>query len=292
MVAIKKTALGRGLGALIDDAEKQSVNRAGGISEIDLDKIQINPFQPREKFDEDALTELAASIRELGLIQPITVREIQPNQYQIISGERRTRAAKLAGLTKIPAFIRKANDTEMLEMALVENIQREDLNPIEIALSYNRLLEECNLTQETLSERVGKKRSTVSNYLRLLKLPAEIQKGIQYKKISMGHAKALISLEKSESQIRITNDIIEKDLSVRQTEEMVRLILNPPPKNSRKAKTEVNETYKELKNHLEKYFGNKIDFTRDNNGKGKIVIPFKSDVDLEKIIAVFDRLNP
>lgn len=291
MVAIKKTALGRGLGALIDDADKQNPNPVGGINEIDLEKIETNPFQPREKFDEDALTELAASIRELGVIQPITVREITPNHYQIISGERRTRAARLAGLSKIPAFVRKANDTEMLEMALVENIQREDLNPIEIALSYQRLIEECTLTQETLSERVGKKRSTISNYLRLLKLPAEIQIGIQNRKISMGHAKSLISLDNSENQIRLTANIIEKDLSVRQTEEMVKQMLNPPAKSSRKKKDNNPEAYSELKNHLEKYFGNKIDFIRDNNGKGKIVIPFKSDIDLEKIIAVFDRIK-
>lgn len=292
MVAVKKTALGRGLGALIDDAEKQSVVSVGVSNEIELDKIVINPFQPREKFDEEALLELAASIKELGVIQPITVRETVSGQYQIISGERRTRAAKIAGLTSIPAFIRKANDTEMLEMALVENIQREDLNPIEIAFSYNRLIEECALTQETLSERVGKKRSTVTNYLRLLKLPAEIQKGLQNKIISMGHAKALAGVEDENILLKISSDIILKGLSVRQTEEIIRNYLNPPAPKSKKKKESTSTEYSALQQQLESFFGNKIDFVRDNKGKGKIVIPFKSDADLEKIIAAFDRIKP
>jgi ParB family chromosome partitioning protein len=291
MVAIKKTALGRGLGALIDDADKQSVITAGFSNEIELDKIVINPFQPREKFDEEALLELAASIKELGVIQPITVREVARNQYQIISGERRTRAAKIAGLSRIPAYIRKANDTEMLEMALVENIQREDLNPIEIAFSYNRLIEECALTQETLSERVGKKRSTVTNYLRLLKLPAEIQKGLQNKVLSMGHAKALAGVENENLLLKISSDIILKGLSVRQTEEIIRNYLNPPAPKSKKKKDTNPTEYSALQNQLESFFGNKIDFVRNNKGKGKIVIPFSSDADLEKIIAAFDRIK-
>lgn len=291
MVAPKKTALGRGLGALIDDAEKQQHPVSGISNEIELSKIIINPNQPREKFDEDALLELAASIKELGVIQPITVREIAPDQFQIISGERRTRAAKMVGLTSIPAYVRKANDTEMLEMALVENIQREDLNPIEIAFSYNRLIEEFSLTQEILSERVGKKRSTVTNYLRLLKLPPEIQKGLQNKKISMGHARAIVAIEQEAMQLKITADVIEKELSVRQTEEIVRKFLNPQPKKTKPAKSSNPEAYAALHTQLETFFGNQIDFTRNNKGKGKIVIPFKSDAELEKIIAAFDRLK-
>ncbi len=290
MAAAKKLALGRGLGALIDDAEKQSVSNNEFTNEINLDLIDVNPFQPRSTFDEEALLELAASVKQLGIIQPITLREADNSRYQIISGERRTRAAKIAGLKKIPAYIRKANDQEMLEMALVENIQREDLDPIEIALSYRRLMDECQLTQEVLSERVGKKRSTVTNYLRILKLPIEIQKGLRNRKITLGHAKPLVSIENEDLQINTCLKIIEEDLSVRQTEEYVKKLMAPPSSKSKPLSTKSSE-YQQLENHLHQFFQSKVQLIRNNNGKGKIVIPFGSDSDLERIIAMFDQLN-
>src|SRR6056297_1115360 len=208
---VKRNALGRGLGALIDDAEKM---KQAGISDVDLSKIDVNPFQPRSKFDEEALNELAGSIREIGLIQPITLRKVGDEKYQIIAGERRFRAAQLAGLDSLPAYIRKAKDDGMLEMALVENIQREDLDAIEIALSYQRLMDELEFTQEDLSSRVGKKRSTIANYLRLLRLPAIIQKGLRNKEISMGHARALINIEDADTQEMIYNEIVKHGFSV------------------------------------------------------------------------------
>ncbi len=292
MVAERRSALGRGLGALIEDAETNSNTFNNDfINEIELDKIDVNPFQPRTHFDEEALIELAASIKSLGVIQPITVRETERGTYQIISGERRSRASRLAGLTKIPAYVRKANDQTMLEMALVENIQREELDPIEIALSYKRLIDECSLTQENLSERVGKKRSTVTNYMRLLKLPVEIQKGIRNRKISMGHARALVSVDKVDTQIKICLDIIEQELSVRQTEEIVRKISNPGKIRSKSKNAKLPEAYQALEKHLTNYFETGVEFKRDNKGKGKIVIPFQSDEDLERIIGVLDKLN-
>ncbi len=290
MAAAKKLALGRGLGALIDDVDKQSAPKNDFVNEIDLDRIDVNPFQPRTSFDEEALLELAASVKQLGIIQPVTLRESESGRYQIISGERRTRAAKLAGLKRIPAYVRKANDQEMLEMALVENIQREDLDPIEVALSYRRLMEECQLTQEVLSERVGKKRSTISNYLRLLKLPVEIQKGLRNQKISMGHAKALVGIENEQEQIATCLRIIEEDLSVRQAEELVKNLLAPPASKSKKSSEKTSE-YKQLEAHLHQHFQSKVQLLRNNNGKGKIVIPFSSDADLERILAMFDQMK-
>ena len=240
----KKMALGKGLGALIDDAsdptrnqdfrtEKQVVSEL--VNEIEVDKIDVNPYQPRTQFDEEALKELADSISKLGVIQPLTVRAVD-GRFQLISGERRLRAAKLAGLKTIPVFIRTADDQGMLEMALVENIQREDLNAIEVAISYQRLIEECNLTQETLSERVGKKRATISNYLRLLKLPAEIQLGISQNLISMGHARALITIEDPKIQLDIYHQTINEGLSVRKVEELVRMANEPQIDNPSKPK--------------------------------------------------------
>ncbi|HPI70549.1 MAG TPA: ParB/RepB/Spo0J family partition protein, partial [Tenuifilaceae bacterium] len=225
----KKMALGRGLGALIEDAEtpmNREERRADGqalelVREVDIERIKANPFQPRSSFDEEALAELAASIKQLGIIQPLTLRLVD-GEYQLISGERRLRAAKQVGLTTVPAYIRTANDQGMLEMALVENIQREDLDAIEVAISYQRLIDECFLTHDNLSERVGKKRSTITNYLRLLKLPAEIQMGLKERKLSMGHARAIVSVENPEEQLKIYRRIIKGDLSVRQTEAMVR----------------------------------------------------------------------
>jgi ParB family chromosome partitioning protein len=291
----QKNALGRGLGALIESETEQAnkysqSKKLSGVAEIDLDEIDANPYQPRTIFDAEALEELATSIKEIGIIQPITVRRTDNGRYQLISGERRLRAAKTAGINKMPAYIREANDQNLLEMALVENIQREDLDSIEIAISYQRLLDECSLTQELLSQRVGKKRATVANYLRLLKLPAEIQLGIRDQKVSMGHARSLISIEDPKTQLKIFNKIIAQELSVRKVEELVRKIADEQdsaPNNTEKPPKD----YEALKNHLKSYFSSNIKFQRNNNGSGKIVIPFETDEDLERIIAIFDKLN-
>lgn len=289
----KKNVLGRGLSALIDGADDYSEVKAS-VNEIEISKIVANPYQPRTKFDEEALNELAASIKEMGIIQPITLRRIDGDQFQIIAGERRFRASKIAGLTTIPAYIRTADDEGMLEMALVENIQREDLDAIEIAVSYQRLIEECKLTQEDLSDRVGKKRSTVTNYLRLLKLPAKIQKGIVEKTITMGHARALVNIKDSDMQLMIYEEIQKNEYSVRRVEEIVR---NYNEDNSsfkaeeKIAKPKFPTEYEDLNNHLNKFFHSKIDFRIDDTGKGKIVIPFKSAQDLERILGILDKLD-
>jgi ParB family chromosome partitioning protein len=296
MVA-KKKALGRGLGALIEEspkAEEPKQNEA--ISEIPISQIKVNPFQPRTEFDEEALADLAASIKELGIIQPITVRQVADNEYQIISGERRTRASKMAGLETIPAYVRTADDQGMLEMALVENIQREDLDAIEIAISYNRLIDECSLTQKELSARVGKQRSTITNYLRLLKLPAEIQKGIRHKVITMGHARALISIENVDDQLYLFEMIMKDGLSVRKVEELAKGIaegidVKESDKSAKAPKSELGEGYKELQNQLDTFFQSGVKLKRNSNGKGQIVIPFKSDDDLERIIGLLDQVK-
>ena len=291
----KKKALGRGLSALIDGADEHFEKEIGSsVNEIEISKISANPFQPRIKFDEEALNELAASIKEIGIIQPITLRKIDEDQYQIIAGERRFRASKIAGLTKIPAYVRTADDEGMLEMALVENIQREDLDAIEIALSYQRLIDECKLTQETLSDRVGKKRSTVTNYLRLLRLPAKIQKGIVDKTISMGHARALVNIQDSDIQLMIFDEIIRNEFSVRRVEEIVRNynVDNSSFQTEEKVKQLKFPTeYQDLYSHLTKHFQSKIDFKMDQNGKGKITIPFSSTKDLERILGILDKLD-
>nr|MDA3781121.1 ParB/RepB/Spo0J family partition protein [Bacteroidales bacterium] len=258
------------------------------INEIDINKIEVNPFQPRKNFDEESLNELATSIKELGIIQPITVRKINDNKFQLIAGERRFRASQNAGLKRMPAFIRFAEDQDLLEMALVENIQREDLDSIEIAISYQRLIEECRLTQENMSDRVGKKRSTVSNYLRLLKLPAEIQLGIRDKKISMGHARALVNIDNSKIQIKTYYKIIDEGLSVRKSEELIRNINHPNDNSKKTDKIKLEEEYVQLKKHLGSHFKSKVDLKRNSKGAGKIVIPFKSDDDLERIVSFFD----
>jgi ParB family chromosome partitioning protein len=290
----RKNALGRGLGALIDEEDRELlIGKISGGTEILIDRIELNPFQPRSKMDQESLEELATSIKGLGIIVPITVREINENKYQLITGERRLRAAKIAGLKKIPAFIRSANDQNMLELALVENIQREDLNAMDVSISYQRLTEECKLTQEDLSQRVGKKRATISNYLRLLKLPPEIQLGIKESKISMGHARALINIEDPNDQLKLYYRIVDEDLSVRKVEEYARKM------NKLKARAEQQEDkiyglpkeYEDLRIHLEKFFKTNIDFKRNNKGKGKIVISFDSDEELERIIAIFDSLK-
>lgn len=290
----KKNALGRGLGALIDGVEKEVLEKKVEANlQIAIDSIDGNPFQPRTHFDQTALEELASSIRTLGIVQPLTLRETGNGRYQLIAGERRLRAARLAGLTHIPAFIRTADDQAMLEIALVENIQREDLDAVDVAISYQRLIEECKLTQEQLSERVGKQRSTVSNYLRLLKLPAEIQLGIKNKQLSMGHARTLINIEDPKKQINVYYRIIDNDLSVRSTEELVRVLqtetLKDPLKVEKKKK--LNEDFSQLSNHLEKIFSSKVNFRINEKGKGKIVILFDSSEEMERILGLFDKLN-
>ena len=282
--ATKKQALGRGLSALLKDTSvSDTFNDAvvGSIIKISLENIQVNPYQPRTYFDEESLRELASSIKELGVIQPITVRKIG-DSFQLVSGERRFRASKLIGNNSIPAYIRTANDQEMLEMALVENIQRKNLDPIEVALSYQRLIDEIQLTQEELSVRVGKKRSTVTNYLRLLKLDPILQTGMRDGFISMGHGRALINVKSSEDQLAIYEKILREKLSVRQTEELV--------KSLKVEATGPNETKKYLPKYIKdslleinSYLGHKINITINSKGKGKISIPFHSQEDFERI---------
>ncbi len=292
----QKNALGRGLGALIESNDsstdfRDQPRRMSGVAEIEVDNIDTNPYQPRTIFDEESLIELADSIKEIGIIQPITIRRAENGRFQLITGERRLRAIKIAGIGKIPAYIREANDQNMLEMALIENIQREDLDAIEIAISYQRLIDECNLTQELLSQRVGKKRATVANYLRLLKLPAEIQLGIKDEKLSMGHARSLINIGDPKTQLKIYNKIVDQELSVRKVEELVRNLIEGKEEVNKQEKEQPPKDYEDLKNHLRKYFSSKVEFKRNNNGSGRIVIPFKTDEDLERIIAIFDKLN-
>lgn len=291
--ALKKQALGRGLSALLKDPENdiKSVNDknadkvVGNIIELEINAIEINPFQPRSNFNEDSLKELATSIKELGVIQPITVRKLDFNKYQLISGERRLRASTLVGITTIPAYIRIANDNESLIMALVENIQRHDLDPIEIALSYQRLIDEIQLTQEQMSERVGKKRSTIANYLRLLKLDPIIQTGIRDGFISMGHGRAIINIENQDIQADIYQKIVSQNLSVRDTESLVKNYQESlKPKPITKAKTTSFEIVESQKNTFNTYFGTKVDVKVAGNGKGKITIPFHSEEDFNRII--------
>lgn len=287
----RKNALGRGLGALIDDADREKYDNIDSISEIYIDQIETNPYQPRSKFDEEGLNELASSIRELGIIQPVTVRKLADGRFQLITGERRYRASIIAGLKKMPAYFRTADDQAMLELALVENIQREDLDSVEIAISYQRLIEECQLTQENLSDRVGRKRSTISNYLRLLKLPAEIQLGIREKKLTMGHARTLVNIEDPKTQIKVFYRVIDEELSVRKTEELVRQMNRnanrDTSKNERKQK--INEDFQELSKHLSEFFNTRVQFKVNEDGKGKIVIPFDNTEEMERIIGILDQ---
>lgn len=300
----KKPALGKGLSALLENAETDITSKSigkeepetekvvGSVNSISLENIEANPFQPRTKFEEEALNELASSIEELGIIQPITVRKMGYGKYQLISGERRLKASEIAGLKEIPAFIRIANDQSMLEMALVENIQRENLNAIEIGISYKRLIEECKLTQEALSERVGKKRSTIANYLRLLKLPAEVQMGLRKKWISMGHARALVNVSDPDMQLKIFAKVLEEELSVRETEELVRgnTIQTSKGKrsgsSSKKAGSNLSFSQQKLKEDLSNQLETNIKLQVNNKGKGKLVIPFKSEKQLEKIAEI------
>jgi ParB family chromosome partitioning protein len=299
----KKNALGRGLDALItfNDGETQG---SSSISEVELDKIVPNPDQPRRAFDEEGLRELSASIKSIGVIQPVTLRKLDDDTYQIIAGERRYRASQMAGLSTIPAYIKTADNDEMMEMALIENIQREDLNSIEIALAYQNLIDTLSLTQEQLSERVGKKRATVTNYLRLLKLPAEVQMGVKNKKIDMGHARALITMNDPVAQLSLYNLILEEGLSVRKVESMVKDYDEGAPiqqlkdADSRKPKTgkstsrqQFPDDFDALKQHLSAYFQTDVQFSYNKRGKGKITIPFDSPEDLERIIVMFDKMQ-
>ena len=290
----QKNALGRGLGALIDGVEKEILEKKVEANlDIALDSIDGNPFQPRTNFDEQALEELASSIKRLGIVQPLTVRETENGRYQLIAGERRLRAARLAGLTHVPAYIRTADDQAMLELALVENIQREDLDPIEVGISFQRLIEECKLTQEELSDRVGKQRSTIANYVRLLRLPAEIQLGIRNKHLMMGHARTLINIEDPKAQMDVYYRIIDGDLSVRQAEELVRTWHSEKIKDPtvRERKKKLNDDFQQLSEHLNRIFSTKVSFRINEQGKGKIVIPFENPEEMERILGIFDHLN-
>ena len=294
----KTNALGRGLDALIS-TEAVSTQGSSTINEVALDQIEANPNQPRREFDPVALEELANSIRELGLVQPITLRQVDENRFQIIAGERRWRASQLAGLKAVPAYIRTIKDENVMELALVENIQREDLNAIEIALAYQQLIEQHGLTQAKLAERVGKKRVTISNYIRLLQLPAEIQLGLTQRLIDMGHARALLQVEDTERQIELYNLIIAEHLSVRAVEELARAIAEEPeatplptPQSQQPAKAE-RKDFKLLERHLAQVFSSKVTLrcSASGKGKGKLTIPFSGDEDLERIMQLLERIQ-
>ena len=287
----KKKALGRGLSALLNDPEndiksaedKNADKVVGHIVELNLDAIEVNPFQPRTSFSEDALKELASSIRELGVIQPITVRKLGFNQYQLVSGERRYRASKMLGIETIPSYIRIANDQESLEMALVENIQRQDLDPIEVALSYQRLIDEIDLTQEEMSERIGKNRSTIANYLRLLKLDPIVQTGMRDGFLSMGHGRALINVSNTDIQLEVYERIIKDKLSVRETEALVRRIQEKSITSKKSATKEVDEKKQKALKQISSYFGTKVELKLNKKGNGKLIVPFSSDEDFQRI---------
>ena len=293
----KKSVLGRGLSALLKNPETDITSNepisdskvAGSVNEIAITQIEINPFQPRTEFNQEAIEELSTSIQQLGVIQPITIRKLGYDKYQLISGERRLRASKLAGLEKVPAYIRIANDQEMLEMALVENIQREQLNAIEVALSYKRLIKECKLTQERMSERVGKKRSTVTNYLRLLKLPAKIQAGLRDGKISMGHARALVNVKNNESQLNIFHDAVANGFSVRDLEQIVKDFGKSSYKKSSRKRTRTLTSFEhqKLANDISHRVGSEVKIKVNKSGKGKLEIPFKTEEELQAIIKHF-----
>ena len=291
---MKRSALGKGLDSLIsmDDIQTEG---SSAINEIPISQITPNPDQPRQNFDEVALEELATSIRELGIIQPLTLRSMGDNSYQIISGERRYRAALLAGLDSVPAYIRTANDSEVTEMALIENIQREDLDAIEIALTFRKLIDQYNLTQERLSERIGKKRATIANFLRLLKLPAEVQLGLRDHTVDMGHARAMLSLDDPKLQLKLYNETIKKGLSVRQVEQrakqMQQAALDEQLRQEGGKKSLNVKGFGPLQEHLSSAFGVPVKFSCDKSGKGKITFPFTTEEQLEKIIRIFDNLK-
>ena len=294
-MAKQKFTLGRGLDALIS-TEAVRTSGSSSIGEIEIEKILANPNQPRRDFNEEALQELADSIKELGVIQPITLRKMEDETYQIIAGERRYRASQLAGKTTIPAYILKADDEDTMEMALIENIQREDLNALEIALAYQQLIEQHNLSQEQLSKRIGKGRATIANFLRLLKLPAAIQVALKEKRIDMGHAKALLSLESHSEQITLFNDIEKNNYTVREVEEMVRRIKEGDASiaavaQKKSADKKQDAAFHQLKKQLTNFFQAPVQMTCSAKGSGKISIKFKNEKELERIISIFDRLN-
>ncbi|RCH54945.1 chromosome partitioning protein ParB [Mucilaginibacter hurinus] len=300
MSAEKRKALGKGLSALLNDSENvlpnkknapaqpAEVNKLGSVNDIKIEQVEVNPFQPRTEFEEQALAELSDSIKKQGLIQPITVRRVAAGKYQLISGERRLRASKLAGLTEVPAYIRTANDQQMLEMALIENIQRENLNAIEVALSFQRMIDECSLKQEELGDRVSKNRSTVTNYLRLLKLPPSIQASLRDGEITMGHAKALIGIEDAAQQLFFHNYIIQHDLSVRKTEEMVRDMQRNPVKKEGKQPEPLSYQVQKVQDELATKFSTQVKLKMNSQGKGTIEIPFLSEDDLNRILEMLD----
>lgn len=296
MPAPKRNALGRGLDSLIS-MDDVPASGSTAINDIDLSQISPNPDQPRRTFDEGALEELASSIRELGIIQPLSLRKVGPNDYQIIAGERRFRAAKIAGLTSVPAYIRTANDAELTEMALIENIQREDLNAIEIALTFKKLIEQYDLTQEKLSERIGKKRATIANFLRLLKLPAEVQLGLRDKRLDMGHARTLLTLDDPKLQLKLYGEILDQGLSVRRVEELAKLYQQQaeageiPQKSSPKESNKAAGEFDVLKRHLSATFHTRVQFSCSKDGRGKIAFPFRNEEELEKLIALFDTIK-
>lgn len=277
-----------------DDDEKESVAGASSINDVKISEIEANPDQPRRVFDEEALNELADSIKQIGVVQPITLRKLADGKYQIVAGERRYRASQIAGLESIPAYIREVNESQQMEMALIENIQREDLNAIEEALAYQNLMDKCDYTQDQLSERVGKKRATVANYLRLLRLPAEIQMAVKDKKIDMGHARALMAIEDPVAQLGVYNQIISEGLSVRKVEELAKNIKEGKTASAEKKspqKMDLPEDYAALKDRLNGLFDTPVNMTCDKKGKGKITIQFNNDDDLLKIMSIFDSIK-
>ena len=296
MPAHKKfPALGRGLDALISTDDELHTGGSSSINEVPVEKIKANPNQPRREFSETSLEELAESIRQIGIIQPITLRQMEDGTYQIIAGERRWRASQMAGLNSVPAYVRTADDEKMMQMALVENIQREDLNAIEIALAYQNLIEQYHLTQDKLSEKIGKNRATIANYLRLLKLPAQVQMALRNKEVDQGHARALLGLDKPTLQVKLFNEIKEKGYSVRQVEDMVKALNNGETvksgRHTMKAKNRLPEEYNELKNRLAEVFRTKVEMTCSQKGKGKIILSFANEEELEHLISPFDRMK-
>lgn len=288
----KKQALGRGLNALINMDDNET-DGSSFISEVEISKIKPNPNQPRREFDDETMEELAASIKKIGVIQPVTLRELDDGMYQIIAGERRYRASKMLDLKAIPAYVKTVDDENVMEMALIENIQREDLNAIEIALTYQKLMDTQSLTQQELSKRVGKKRATIANYIRLLRLPAELQIGIKDKKIDMGHARALLGITDPELQLKIYNKIVSEGLSVRKVEALVKKeVENLSKKDKPKKRTQQrSEEFNMLQDHLSRFFDTPVEFKYSKSGKGKITIPFNSNEDLERIIGIFDVIK-
>lgn len=295
-MALKRNALGRGLDSLISMNEIQT-SGSSEINDIELTLIQPNPDQPRTTFDPEALEELAASIRELGVIQPLSLRRLDDGSYQIIAGERRWRAARMAGLKRVPAYVRTATDTEITEMALIENIQREDLNAIEVALTFKKLIDQYSLTQDRLSERVGKKRATIANHLRLLRLPAEIQLGLRDRRIDMGHARALLTLENPKHQLKLYQHILDEGLSVRRVEEMAKEMQQAvdrgekPVINKKKASQDANHDYDFFRRDLESYFSTPVKFQRKADGKGSITLRFSNDDELLQLVSLFEKLK-